>query len=419
MRKRILIVLAFTLSFLHTSIIDAKSGHLFNISATGAPTSLNINLCLNGKGPLSCQNYSISALTLSIKTTIPNHTYSFAGIKINTPGYTIQGCTPYHTGYCLFSISNNKAANLIASDSVYKLVTVGNPGNKKDGTGFGAVNYRYKIGKYHVTIQQYAEFLNTVAKTDTYGLYNSKMGTNLNSAGINRSGSSGNFTYKVMHNSGNSANCPITYVTWFNAARFANWMANGQPHGSQNSSTTENGAYVLNGAINGPAAAKNSINPNTGAGPTYYIPLENEWYKAAYYNPKLNRGTGGYYSYATQSNTAPGNSIGNKLNQANYFIANGVGFAVTQSLFFAYGTQNYLTDVGAFTGSPSFYGTYDQNGNVDQWNDLDGLPSLYRGLRGGFYFAGSTPMSSTLFAKSVATNSYNGGGFRLASPFKK
>ena len=46
-------------------------------------------LCLNGKGPVTCQHYEVSALTLNIRTTIPNHTYPYAGIKITTPGYTL------------------------------------------------------------------------------------------------------------------------------------------------------------------------------------------------------------------------------------------------------------------------------------------------------------------------------------------
>jgi hypothetical protein len=40
-----------------------------------------------------------------------------------------------------------------------------------------------------------------------------------------------------------------------------------------------------NAATSGTAPAKNLINPNTGAAPTFSIPTENEWYKAAYYSP--------------------------------------------------------------------------------------------------------------------------------------
>ena len=61
-------------------------------------------------------------------------------------------------------------------------------------TGHGAVAYNYSIDKYDVTVGQYTDFLNAVAATDTYGLYHhASMGTNLNIAGISRSGSSGSY----------------------------------------------------------------------------------------------------------------------------------------------------------------------------------------------------------------------------------
>ena len=44
---------------------------------------------------------------------------------------------------------------------------------------------------------------------------------------------------------------------------------------------------------------------------------------------------------------------------------------------------NYLTDVGAFSNSLSFYGTKDQTGLVYEWNDLSGDRSLEKGLRCG------------------------------------
>ena len=92
-------------------------------------------------------------------------------------------------------------------------------------------------------------FLNAVAATDTYALYNSSMATDLNAAGISRSGSPGSYTYGVV----GSANHPITYVSWGDAARFANWLHNGQPGLSgpavpENAASTEDGSYFLNGA---------------------------------------------------------------------------------------------------------------------------------------------------------------------------
>ncbi len=296
-------------------------------------------------------------------------------------------------------------------------VTVGDPGNAADTTGYGAVNYEYQIGKYDVTIGQYTAFLNAVATTDTYSLYNTSMGTNLNAAGILRTGSSGSYTYSVINNGGDSSNRPITYVSWWDAARFSNWMANGQPTGAQSSTTTENGAYNVNGATSGSAPGKNVTNPNTSAAPTFYIPTENEWYKAAYYSPvKGGVGSPGYFAYATQSDSDPGNTIGSGANQANY--GPGDVYAVTQSSSYS-SSQNYLTDVGAFTNSESFYGTFDQSGNVDQWNDLDGLAASgsSRGLRGGAWdIFNAFDLSSSRRGTAAPSRERSYIGFRLASP---
>ena len=185
---------------------------------------------------------------------------------------------------------------------------VSSTGNAADPlTGFGSVDREYRIGKYEVTIGQYTQFLNAVDPTGTnpYGLYNNSMGTDGNIRGILfSSGSSSGQKYSPI----GSPNRPITYVSWFDAARFANWMQNGQGSGS-----TETGAYALvGGQTSGAAPARNP-------GAQFYIPTENEWYKAAYYSPLLNSGSGGYYTYATQSHTAPGNTIGDGANQANYY----------------------------------------------------------------------------------------------------
>ncbi len=78
----------------------AKTGPFFEVSSTGPVADLNIALALDGNGPLSCQNYTVNGLHLTIRATIPNHTYSFAGIKLlNAPGYTIQGLTLTSDGY--------------------------------------------------------------------------------------------------------------------------------------------------------------------------------------------------------------------------------------------------------------------------------------------------------------------------------
>lgn len=96
----------------------AYSGSLFKITATGgAPQTILLDLCLNGKGPNSCQAYRVDNLNLNILSTIPNHTYTIAGIKINTSGYTPTGCTMINNGYCLFTVSNTTAANIAITNT--------------------------------------------------------------------------------------------------------------------------------------------------------------------------------------------------------------------------------------------------------------------------------------------------------------
>ncbi len=187
-------------------------------------------------------------------------------------------------------------AGAARSEIGYQFVTVGNPGNGNDpatGGHYGEVDYTYDIGQFDVTLTQYTAFLNSVANTDPYGLYYGSMSSNLNIAGISRSGSSGSYSYSVI----GDGQLPVAYVTWFDAARFANWMQNGQPTGlGEAAGSTEQGAYTLNGDTTSGLETKN-------ANALYWIPTENEWYKAAYYDPTLNGGAGGYWTYATRSNT--------------------------------------------------------------------------------------------------------------------
>lgn len=107
MIKRILMSVIFSVS-----CSTVLAGSLFNVSTAGPAAQISVTLCLDGQHPLSCQQYTVAALNLVIKTTIPNHTYPNVGIKINTPGYLPTGCTMNSNGYCLFSVSNTTAASI-------------------------------------------------------------------------------------------------------------------------------------------------------------------------------------------------------------------------------------------------------------------------------------------------------------------
>jgi formylglycine-generating enzyme required for sulfatase activity len=242
-----------------------------------------------------------------------------------------------------FTITPNLHAQPLVN---IETVTVGDPGNAADTTGYGAVADVFAIGKYEVTIGQYTTFLNSAASvtSDSYivDLWSASMTSDLNIAGISRSGSgtlASPYSYSVI----GIGNRPIAYVSWFDAARFVNWVNNGASNGA----STETGAYTLNGATSGTFLRR----PDA----IWFIPSENEWVKSAYY--KGGGTNSGYWKYPTQSDQAPGNSIGSLPNQANA-RTNGY-FAVTQATN-RVPDFNYLTDAGAFSDSAGPYGTFDQ-----------------------------------------------------------
>jgi sulfatase modifying factor 1 len=261
-------------------------------------------------------------------------------------------------------------------------VPVGNAGNAPDpSTGYGQVNYNYNIGEYDVTSSQYTAFLNAVAATDTYGLYTSGMsGTTAGYPGIIQSGSSGSFSYSVVSG---YANRPVSDVTFWDALRFANWLENGQPTGPEGSGTTETGTYTLTPT----AIADNTVTRNPGS--TWALTSENEWYKAAYYSPTLNGGAGGYWLYPTQSNTI-------STTQANY----------NESV-------DHTTAVGSYP-YPSYYGTYDQGGNVFQWDESIVNSGSDRVTRGGSFDSPGTYLQSDVNTYDFPpTNAIDVIGFRV------
>ncbi len=264
-------------------------------------------------------------------------------------------------------------------------VTVGDVGNSADisnvfeGVSTGAVGYEYAIGKYEVTNSQYAVFLNAKARTDPHGLYNELMNpsaipgfTNGVHGGIVRSGSDGNYSYSTV--SGREDR-PVNWVSFWDAARFVNWLHNGQGYGD-----TELGTYTLTAS----AISANTVSRNTNA--TWVIPNADEWCKAAYY-----RGGGlnsGYWLYGTASNEI-------STAMANYDGAVGT-----------------LTSVGSYAAR-SAYGAFDMAGNVWEWNErtVEGITRTYKG--GAF----DTHYSNTWSEYHIFTNpqfvDYN-IGFRVA-----
>lgn len=285
-----------------------------------------------------------------------------------------------HLNVAALSALTGLAVSTASASITIPTVPIGNPGNAADSTGFGAVAYTYRIGQTEVTNAQYAAFLNAVAATDTYNLYNAEMAGAF--GGITRSGSAGAYSYTT--NSGR-ANNPVNFVSYGDAVRFANWLHNGQPTGPQGPGTTETGAYSVNGAATN--AALQAV--SRGAGAIWALASEDEWYKAAYYQPASAGGdSDSYWLYPTSSNGVPTTA------QANIF-GNGI---------------NDTRPVGSYAAN--FYGTFDMGGNV--WELNEALIGSFRGQRGGSFFNNDASfLPATFRASTPQTFEVLNVGFRV------
>jgi formylglycine-generating enzyme required for sulfatase activity len=280
-----------------------------------------------------------------------------------------------------------------------EMVTVGNRGNAPDtqwsSPDHGAVDYNFRIGKYEVTNAQFAAFLNAAAKSDPNGLYEagSPSSPTDTTNDIQRMGSSGNYVYSVA---ANQANRPAQYLSFWSAARFSNWLHNGQPTGPQGPGTTEDGAYINIG---------NELTFTRQPDARFWIPNQDEWYKAAFH--KNDGVTGNYWGYPTQSNSEPLNTLPDPGNHANYKTEDIEGGTYT------IGPPHWRTEVGAFVNSPGPYGTFDQGGNVLEW--LETKSDVFHIIAGGSYADNSTDMhASSLCCVSSATDYGASIGFRIA-----
>jgi formylglycine-generating enzyme len=268
--------------------------------------------------------------------------------------------------------------------------------HSSNAAGQGAVSYAYNIGKYEVTNSQYAAFLNAVdaGGTNPSDIYNASMGTDARGGITYTSGSASGTNYTVRDNMGDK---PVNYVSYWDACRFANWLGNGQ-----GSSSTETGAYTLTSD----GMTNNTVTRNASA--TWAVASEDEWYKAAYY--KGGSTTAGYWTYETQSNTTPTEAAADALGNISNPGANVVNYnfgAVWN------GKSGNVTTVGGAT-SASYYGTFDQGGNVWEWNDAV-LDSTYRGLRGGSFSSSDYNLQGEdRYHGDDPSNGYYNVGFRVS-----
>ncbi len=230
---------------------------------------------------------------------------------------------------------------------------IGDAGNAASGfTGYGAVNYNYRIATYEVTIDQFTKVRamdNTVGSGDE------------------------NFWQAAV-----GLNAPAVNISWNGAARFCNWLT---------SSNSLQGAYQFDGSGN--LTSVNRAAAIATYGTVYVMPTEDEWYKAAYYNM-----TGGSYSlYANGTNTAPSTSDTRYSDTEPWAAGSG---AQEQN-----GTYDMMGNVWEWMESA-------WDGTLDDMAEN-------RVIRGGAYNTDESFLISTSRSWEDPANTDTNAGFRVAS----
>lgn len=166
---------------------------------------------------------------------------------------------------------------------------INNPKDENILGGYGAVSYAFYIQKYPLTNTEYISYLNTVDPSgiNDNRIYSPLMTTELQGGIIYKPYNQLNNKYVAKTNMQNK---PVVNIDWSKAARISNWIHNG----ANALASTETGVYNME-----------NIMENKSLSATCWIPLENEWYKAAYYDPSKYDNIGGYWKYATKNDITP------------------------------------------------------------------------------------------------------------------
>ena len=275
-----------------------------------------------------------------------------------------------------------------------EFVTIGNPGNPPDDTGnpnrAGGVDYIYNMGKYEIS-------RDAIEKANAEG----NLGLTLDP-----------MDFVTGLGDGPRPAMPATGISWNEAARFVNWLntSNGFTPAYKFSTQPEDIGYDANANVElwqPTDAGYDAHNLFRNSQAHYFLPSVDEWYKAAFYDPNANGGSGGYWNYPTVSDRVPRR------------IAGGTGdFTAVWNQQFAQGPAD-ITDAGGL--SP--YGTMAQGGNVYEWEETtydlaNDVGSSVHGVRGGYWSSGlfGSLSASVRYGSDIPPNeSVDIVGFRVAS----
>ena len=246
-------------------------------------------------------------------------------------------------------------------------VNIGNTGNAADTTTYGAVPYEYRASIYEIS-------QDAITKATASGMANVTAGPW-------------------------TGNQPAATITWYEAAAFVNFLNTNSGKTAAYDLTFSSGSWSMALWSSEQAWTAGGTNLYRNKDAFYFLPSENEWYKAAYYNAA---GTN-YFLYPTGSDTAP-TAVASGTN---------AGSAVYDG----------IASVPAISGSAgglSPYATMGQGGNVWEWNEsaFDGSNSSSSGdraIRGGSWGSSGGSLRSSGRVYDVPSFEFFFIGFRVAS----
>jgi formylglycine-generating enzyme required for sulfatase activity len=253
-----------------------------------------------------------------------------------------------------------------ANEFTIDFVDIGNTGNAADTTTYGAVPYEYRTGKNEISELQ-------ITKATQIGMANVSAGAWTGSQ-------------------------PAANISWYEAAAFVNFLnTNSGKTAAYNLTFTTNWSMALWDSEQAWTAGGTNLYRNKNA--FYFLPSENEWYKAAYYNAA---GTN-YFLYPTASSSAPG-SVASGTSAGTAVYNRGVSVpAIVDS-----------------AGGLSPYGTMGQGGNVFEWTEsafagTNSSSSENRARRGGFWKSSEGSLRSSSRDFDAPSSGSSSLGFRVAS----
>lgn len=193
------------------------------------------------------------------------------------------------------SVGQNVSVDFSLSNPIHmkNMVLVDQANNSPDGftPGYGRVTKNYYIGKYPVTNSEYVAYLNTVAQYDDNNVFYTA-GISASDPGMSKNISKGSSKPYAYFCRPHTHDKPVVGITWVQAARYCNWLHN--RHNNASTTATNAGAYDLSQILQTMTRSSNA---------KYFIPTENEWYKAAYYDKQ--DGSFVWRNYATRTDTVP------------------------------------------------------------------------------------------------------------------